>query len=239
MGCVLLLLLLFYVPLGFSSSSLFIFVVCPLCLSRARVHFSSLFCVSFVFCSCPFFLLRVFCILFFRFLISLSYELSKLDHSKGTPERPISDLGQKAYDSYWQEMIFLFLVQKFTQGITDMALAEISDATFIMEVDIIHTLNKLHVPISASRHITLTQSSLLILQPKNYTTASFIIIIIFFFFFFHNRHRQIVFDDGTLNARIQLPGQVSLCGPSKIHWPALSPFFHSRRANTNSQKASA
>ena len=40
-----------------------------------------------------------------KFLIDFSYELSKIDKKAGTPEKPLSELGNRAYYSYWLQKI--------------------------------------------------------------------------------------------------------------------------------------
>lgn len=47
-----------------------------------------------------------------RFLIAFSYELSKKEEKVGSPEKPMSDLGQQAYKPYWTSTIIDFLMNQ-------------------------------------------------------------------------------------------------------------------------------
>jgi len=76
-----------------------------------------------------------------RFLIDFSYELSKKEEKVGSPEKPMSDLGQQAYKPYWTSTIIDFLLNQSTE--TSMSIMEISKRTSIMAEDIIFTLNML------------------------------------------------------------------------------------------------
>ena len=71
-----------------------------------------------------------------KFLISFSYELSKKEKKVGTPERPLSDLGQVSYRSYWTRVLLTLLGSLKTS----VSIKELSDITAIKTDDIVSTL---------------------------------------------------------------------------------------------------
>ena len=72
-----------------------------------------------------------------RLLIEFSYELSKLEDTVGSPERPLSDLGLLGYRSFWMSVLARFL--KIFEG-SVFSIYDISRATSIKEEDVIGTL---------------------------------------------------------------------------------------------------
>ena len=74
-----------------------------------------------------------------KFLIALSYELSKIEKKIGTPERPLSDLGLVSYRGYWTRTLLSILKER--EG--SISIKELSDMTMIMPEDIISTLQHL------------------------------------------------------------------------------------------------
>jgi len=71
-----------------------------------------------------------------RYLISFSYELSKKEGKVGSPEKPLSDLGELSYRSYWSQVL-LEILQKHHGNIS---IKEISQRTGIRAEDIVSTL---------------------------------------------------------------------------------------------------
>jgi len=78
-----------------------------------------------------------------RFLIAFSYELSKKEEKVGSPEKPMSDLGQQAYKPYWASTIVDFLLNQCLNA--SMSIMDISKMTSIMAEDIVFTLNQLSI----------------------------------------------------------------------------------------------
>ena len=74
-----------------------------------------------------------------KFLVSFSYELSKIEKKAGTPEKPLSDMGQVTYESHWARAICGIL--KNYEG--PLSVKNISDMTMFTESDIIDTLKRL------------------------------------------------------------------------------------------------
>lgn len=77
---------------------------------------------------------------FGKFIISVSYELSKLEKKIGSPEKPLSDLGKLSYRSYWTYTLFHLFADKNNRN---LSIAEIANKTCIRTEDIISTLQTL------------------------------------------------------------------------------------------------
>ena len=75
-----------------------------------------------------------------KFLISLSYELSKLESKVGSPEKPLSDLGKLSYRSYWTYVLLITLRDHKGEP---LSIRQISQATSIKVEDILSTLQAL------------------------------------------------------------------------------------------------
>jgi hypothetical protein len=46
-----------------------------------------------------------------KFLIEFSYLLSQVEQRKGTPERPLSDLGFRSYVTFWAIKVIRYLLE--------------------------------------------------------------------------------------------------------------------------------
>jgi histone acetyltransferase MYST1 len=78
-----------------------------------------------------------------KFLMSLSYELTKREHTTGSPEKPLSDLGKISYRSYWTFVLLnIFQDRVKLQTIT---LAEITRMTGFKTEDVLSTLHALNM----------------------------------------------------------------------------------------------
>jgi histone acetyltransferase MYST1 len=72
-------------------------------------------------------------------LVSFSYELSKIEKKVGTPETPLSDMGQVTYDSHWARAICTILKDYHSP----LSVSILSEMTMFTEQDIVATLKRL------------------------------------------------------------------------------------------------
>jgi len=78
-----------------------------------------------------------------KFIISLSYELSKREGKPGSPEKPLSDLGKISYRSYWTHVLLTLFGSQ--TGEENVQIKDISNMTGIKTEDIISTLQSLNM----------------------------------------------------------------------------------------------
>ncbi|CAJ0948779.1 unnamed protein product, partial [Mesorhabditis belari] len=118
-----------------------------------------------------------------RFIIDMSYEISRIERRIGGPEHPLSDLGLKTYIGYWRASILAYL-RSLQSGITQISLADMSLATRIKVDEIVaqllrdrlivhqdgqyyvrHGERALRFPLCASRRRTV-RKELLVWEPE-------------------------------------------------------------------------
>ena len=86
-----------------------------------------------------------------KFIISLSYELTKVQGKTGSPEKPLSDLGKLSYRSYWKHVLLNLLAQHDTtisptsNTMKDLSILDLSTRTGIKNEDILSTLQALEM----------------------------------------------------------------------------------------------
>lgn len=77
-----------------------------------------------------------------RFLIEMSYELSRREGKVGTPEKPLSDLGEKLYLSYWSDAILTAIGRASEEGHCT-TVDYFVQATAMTQTDVFRTLQHL------------------------------------------------------------------------------------------------
>lgn len=77
-----------------------------------------------------------------KFLISISYEITKRENTTGSPEKPLSDLGKISYRSFWAYVILKFFQEYLNTQ--NLSLNDIAKMTGIRTEDILSTLHALN-----------------------------------------------------------------------------------------------
>jgi histone acetyltransferase MYST1 len=78
-----------------------------------------------------------------KFLMSVSYELTKREGTTGSPEKPLSDLGKISYRSYWTYV--LLNIFRDRDNLPNITIQEISRMTGFKTEDILSTLHALNM----------------------------------------------------------------------------------------------
>mmetsp|Transcript_5912 Transcript_5912/g.11053 ORF Transcript_5912/g.11053 Transcript_5912/m.11053 type:complete len:434 (-) Transcript_5912:938-2239(-) len=78
-----------------------------------------------------------------KFIISLSYEVTKRRNEIGSPEKPLSDLGRLSYRSYWSYVLLEYLAKLTDEDLANLTLTKMSQQLGFKPEDIISTLHSL------------------------------------------------------------------------------------------------
>lgn len=75
-----------------------------------------------------------------KFIIDLSYKISKMDNKIGSPERPLSDLGNVSYRSYWDYTLLRHLKIGRYGAQSGLSIEDLVDLTGIASFDVTESL---------------------------------------------------------------------------------------------------
>lgn len=78
-----------------------------------------------------------------QFLISLSYHLTRLQETTGSPEKPLSDLGAQTYTKFWILHLCNELEKIHQQRQREISIADLSTRTGMTVDDVVYTLETL------------------------------------------------------------------------------------------------
>lgn len=96
-----------------------------------------------------------------KFIISLSYELTRREGKTGSPEKPLSDLGKLSYRSYWTHILMNVLFEHDCSKSTDISISDMSTRTGIRTEDIISTLQSLDmIKVWRGQHVVYVKQSI-------------------------------------------------------------------------------
>ncbi|OZC08799.1 hypothetical protein X798_04216 [Onchocerca flexuosa] len=80
-----------------------------------------------------------------RFLIDFSFLLSRREGITGTPERPLSDMGNLAYRSYWRSIVLEYFKRPSSASFAALTLEDIAKTTGVSVEDIMQTMKDLEM----------------------------------------------------------------------------------------------
>jgi histone acetyltransferase MYST1 len=117
-----------------------------------------------------------------KFIISLSYEITKREGKTGSPEKPLSDLGKVSYRSYWTHVLMNILSAHDTTQSTveDISIQDISTRTGIRTEDIISTLQSLDmIRVWKGQHVVyVEQAKLKAYMAQKYVLLCFVCVLV-------------------------------------------------------------
>jgi histone acetyltransferase HTATIP len=79
-----------------------------------------------------------------RFLVEVSYEITRREGKVGSPEKPLSDLGEVTYLSFWKDTVLDYLAACADKG-SGVSIAGLIASTCMTQQDVMVTLQKLNI----------------------------------------------------------------------------------------------